>query len=191
MKRTSIYAAFILAVTLSGCTNHNTEHSDSSERIVWPFGNADDHGELFTDDHGRLNFVDFENLNATILCSKPNCTHMDQDECSSFGMDNHPILYGEKLYFFDEETIFDGSEITNITSVYKAEPDGTNRIKVSTIEGLNLLSYTRMLIVDDKAYFSMDKTGWNEDHTATSGYNEVWFCSFDFTTNAFERIRRS
>lgn len=189
MKRASICAAFLIAVMLLGCTNNNIEHLDSNERIVWIYGNANDQGELFTDSHERLNFVDFGNLNATILCSKPNCTHMNQDECSSFGMGNHPILYGEKLYFFDEETIFDGNEITFVTSVYKAEPDGTNRIKVCTIDGLNLLSYTRMLIVGDKAYFSMDKTGWNEDLSSTSGYNEVWFCSFDFPTNTFERIQ--
>ena len=78
-------------------------------------------------------------------------------------MDNHPILYGEKLYFFDDETSFDGDKMTCVTSVYKADPDGTNRAKIYTIDELNLLSYTRMLIVGDNAYFSMDKTGWNEE----------------------------
>lgn len=190
MKIKKLFAVILSASILSGCAEKSTAPSGNNARIVWTFGNADERGELYTDNIGRLNFTDFATMNSALLCSKPNCTHASENECSAFGMDNHPILYGDKLYFFDVETDFDGDEVIDTTTVYKSEPDGTNRVKVCTIEGLALLEYTRMLIVGDKAYFSMDKTGWNEEQTATSGYNEVWFCGFDFSTGTFERIEK-
>lgn len=189
MKRISLAAALVLAM-LSGCAKENTATPKSNERITWTYDNADERGELFRDNDDRLYFMDFETMNSAVLCSKPNCTHKNEEECSAFGMSNHPILYGDKLYFFDVETNFDGDEVTDTTTVYKADPDGTNRVKVCEINGLALLEYTRMLIVGGKAYFSMDKTGWNEDKTASSGYNEVWFCGFDLSTGTFERIEK-
>lgn len=189
MRKIRLLSLIVAAEMLfTGCSKSNNEQTGNGARIVWTFGSADERGELFTDGNMRLHFVDFENMNTALVCSKPNCTHTNEKECSSFGMSNHPILHGDKLYFFDVETNFDGDEITDTTTIYKAETDGTNRTRVCTVEGLALLDYTRMLIVGDKAYFSMDKTGWNDEHTATSGYNEVWFCGFDFSTETFERI---
>ncbi|MCM1167413.1 MAG: lipoprotein [Lachnospiraceae bacterium] len=186
MKKIKWLSAILALTVLSGCAS--SAPSESAERIVWNYGNADERGELYTDSGERLNFVDFDTMQSALLCSKPNCTHANAKECSAFGMSNHPILYGDKLYFFDVETNFDGDEVTDTTTVYKADPDGTNRVKACEIEGLSLLTYTRMLIVGDRAYFSMDKTGWNEEQTASSGYNEVWFCGFDFSTDTFEKI---
>lgn len=190
MKKAKFISAILVAAMLAGCAKSNSEPMGNNARIVWQYGNADERGELFTDNAQRLHFIDFETMNSALLCSKPNCTHTNENECSAFGMRNHPILYGDKLYFFDVETNHVDDEIIDTTIVYKAETDGTNRVKVCEIEGLALLFYTRMLIVGDKAYFSMDKTGWNEEQTASSGYNEVWFCSFDFSTETFERIEK-
>lgn len=190
MKKIKFCAAALALLMLSGCGKANSAPSEKDARIVWTYGNSDERGELYADNDGRLNFVDFDSMNMALLCSKPNCPHTNEKDCSAFGMSNHPILYCDKLYFFNVETNFNGDEVTDMTTIYKAEPDGTNRVKVCDIEGLTLLNYTRMLIVDDKAYFSMDKTGWNEDMTASSGYNEVWFCSFDFSTGTFERIEK-
>lgn len=188
MKRIKLIAATLSLTLLSSCAKTTSPSFANNDRIVWMYGNADERGELYTDSSGRLHFIDFETMQSTLLCSKPNCAHANEGECSSFGMRNHPILYGDKLYFFDVETNFDGDEITDVTTVYQAEPDGTSRTKVCAVEGLTLLDYTRMLIVGGKAYFSMDKTGWNDERTATSGYNEVWFCCIDFSTGTLERI---
>ncbi|MBD5128511.1 MAG: hypothetical protein HDT43_01080 [Ruminococcaceae bacterium] len=185
MKKIKLIAAALALTMLSGCAKESAP--ESNERIVWGFGNADERGEIFYDSDERLYFVDFETMNSAMLCSKPNCTHSNENECSAFGMDNHPILYGDKLYFFDVETDVVDDEVVDTTIVYKAEPDGTNRVKVSEIEGLNFQIFTRTLIVGDKAYFSMNKVGWNEDLTASSGYDQMWFCTFDFSTEKLER----
>ncbi len=188
MKKNKLLSVILMLTMLSGCANDSSAPSENNARIVWTYGNADERGELFTDNTERLHFIDFETMNSALLCSKPNCTHTDENECSAFGMYNHPILYDNTLYFFDWKINFDGEEMTDTTIVYKANADGTNRVKVCDIDGLALSAATRMLIVNDTLYFSMDKTGWNEDMTASSGYNEVWFCSFDFSTETFKRI---
>ncbi len=190
MKKIKYLSAILALAMLTGCASENVSPSDNGARIVWNYGSADDRGDLHTDGEGRRLFTDFDSMNSALICSKPNCPHTNEKECSAFGMDNHPILYNDKLYFFDVETSLDNGEVTDTTTVYKAEPDGTSRANVCTIEGLYLLNYTRMLITGDTAYFSMDKTGWNDEKTATTGYNEVWFVSYNFSTDTFTRIEK-
>lgn len=101
-----LFLAGMLAFPLTGCANNNSASPENNVHIVWNFGNADERCELFIDNNTeRLYFMDFETMDSALLCSKPNCTHSNEDECSAFGMRNHPILYGDKLYFFDDEEI--------------------------------------------------------------------------------------
>ncbi len=130
MKKIKFCAAALALLMLFGCGEANSAPSENNERIVWTYGNADEKGELYTDSEDRLYFFDFDTMQSAVLCSKPNCPHTNENECSAFGMSNHPILYGDKLYFFNVETNFNGDEITDTTTIYKAEPDGTNRVKV-------------------------------------------------------------
>lgn len=188
MKKIKLLAAVLLLAAISACTKNDSVSSENSTRIVWRYENANDDGELYTDSSERLNFIDFQTMQSALLCSKPNCNHKDESKCSSFGMENHPILYNGKLYFFDVQTDFEGDEVIDTTTVYKADTDGTNRAAVCEIKGLALEAFDRMLIIDDKSYFPMIKYGWDDAHTSTSGYNEIWFCGYDFSTNTFERI---
>ena len=190
MKKIKLLAAILLLAAISACAKSNDLSSENSTRIVWGYENANADGELYTDSSDRLNFIDFQAMQSALLCSKPNCNHKDEGKCSSFGIGNHPILYGGKLYFFDAKTNFEDDDVIDTTIVYKADTDGTNRAAVCEIKGLALPSFDRMLLVDDKAYFPMIKYGWNEAHTGTSGYNEIWLCGYDFSANTFERIEK-
>lgn len=190
MKKIKCLAAVLLLAAISACAKNNAAPSENIMRIVWGYENANADGELYTDSSDRLNFIDFQTMQSVLLCSKPNCNHKDEGKCSSFGMGNHPILYGGKLYFFDVQTNFEGDEVIDTTTVYKADTDGTNRAAVCEIKGLALPAFDRMLIIADKAYFPMIKYGWDDAHAGTSGYNEVWFCVYDFSTKTFERIEK-
>ena len=187
MKITKLLAAFTALALLSGCAKKSEAPSENNTRIVWTYDNAYENGMLKLDNMERLSFFDFDTFQSALLCSKPNCTHKNADDCSAFGMRNHPILYNDKLYFFHTDTEFDGEEQTDITTVWKADTDGTNRTKVCTIEELTLHEYTRMLMIDNMLYFSMSKMGYNEDLTS-SGNDECWLCSYDLSTNKFTRI---
>lgn len=191
MKKVKLLAAVLLLAAISACAKNNDLPSENSMRIVWGYENANADGELYTDSSNRLNFIDFQTMQSALLCSKPNCSHKDQGKCSSFGMGNHPILYGGKLYFFDVQTNFEGDEVIDTTTVYKADTDGTNRAVVCEIKGLALPEFERMLMIGgDKAFFPMIKYGWDDAHAGTSGYNEIWLCGYDFSTNTFERIEK-
>lgn len=190
MKKVKLLAAALLLAAISACAKNNDLPSENSTRIVWGYENAAADGELYTDISDRLNFIDFQTMQSAPLCSKPNCNHKDEGKCSSFGMGNHPILYDGKLYFFDVQTNFEGDEVIDTTTVYKADTDGTNRAAVCEIKGLALAAFDRMLIADNKAYFPMIKYGWNDTHAGTTGYNEIWLCGYDFSANTFERFEK-
>lgn len=189
MKKIKLLAVLLLAA-ISACAKNNDLPSENNTRIVWGYENANSDGELYTDSSDRLNFIDFQTMQSALLCSKPNCSHNNENKCSSFGMRNHPVLYGGKLYFFDVQTNFESDEVIDTTTVYKADTDGTNRAAVCEIKGLALETYDRMLMVGDKAYFPMVKYGWDEAYAGTSGYNEIWLCGYDFSANTFERIEK-
>lgn len=190
MKKIKCLAVVLLLAAISACAKNNDLSSENSTRIVWEYENANADGELYTDSSNRLNFIDFHTMQSALLCSKPNCNHKDEGKCSSFGIGNHPILYGGKLYFFDVQTNFEDDEVIDTTTVYKADTDGINRAAVCEIKGLALPSFDRMLLFDDKAYFPMIKYGWDDAHTGTSGYNEIWLCGYNFSANTFERIEK-
>lgn len=190
VKKIKLLAAVLLLAAISACAKNDAVSSENNTRIVWGFDNATADGELYTDSSNRLNFIDFHTMQSALLCSKPNCNHKDEGKCSSFGMGNHPILYGGKLYFFDVQTNFESDEVIDTTTVYKADTDGTNRAAVCEIKGLALPAFDRMLKVGDKAYFPMVKYGWDDAHAGTSGYNEIWLCGYDFSANTVERIEK-
>ena len=188
MKITNLIAAVAALAMLSGCAKKSEAPSENNTRIVWNYGNVYENGMLKSDNMNRLSFFDFDTFQSALLCSKPNCTHKSADDCSAFGMSNHPILYNDKLYFFHSDWENDVDEIVDITTVWKADTDGTNRTKVCTVEGLRLQEYTRMLVIDNMLYFSMSKTDWDMDIGASTGNNECWLCSYDLSTNTFTRI---
>ena len=188
MKFLKLLAAFTALALLSGCAKKSEAPSENNARIVDDYNNTYENGMLRTDDMFRLSFFDFDTFQSALLCSKPNCTHKNADDCSAFGMRNHPILYNDKLYFFQTDTDFDGDEPIDITTVWKADTDGTNRTKVCTIEGLALHVYTSMLLIDNMLYFPMSKMPWDMDIGATTGNDECWWCSYDLSTNTFTRI---
>ena len=92
MKTTNIFAIILAIIMLSGCAKKSEAPSENNTRIVWNYGNAYENGMLQTDSMERLSFFDFDTFQSVLLCSKPNCTHKNADECSAFGMKNHPIL---------------------------------------------------------------------------------------------------
>lgn len=188
MKRVRFFAVILAAAVLSGCAE--SEHApETGARIITSFKNVCHNGELYKDGNGRLNFFDFETMQSALLCARPNCAHTDENECSAFGMDNFPIMYGDKLYFFDTEIIFGDDDIREDTTIYRADPDGTNRTALYTIEGFNIET-ARIILVGDTAYFALRRIGWSEDMTMRNGREYLWFASYDIPENKFTMIEK-
>lgn len=194
MKRFfAILTIFLFVLNSSACSDKSEQTKaefESDSRIITSFKNICRHGELYSDDRGRLFFTDFDSENTAVLCSKPNCTHADSKECSAFGMDDHPVLFGDSIFFFKNETVYEGDEITETAYIYKANTDGTNRKIIAAAKDFyEGASSDRMVVVGDTLYFCMTKHQFNE-YGSTSGYDEGWLCKFDLTDEKLEIIEK-
>ena len=121
--RKELFSALILsAMFLSSCSP-KTESKAEYPRIVSPYINICQNGELYTNGE-RLLFCDFETMRTAFICPNPNCTHTDESECSAFGMDNHPILYNNNLYYLKAEIYKDRDlGYRYLTYIYKADTE--------------------------------------------------------------------
>lgn len=190
--KTKFFVMLLLLSVLVGCSAPASASKDRT-RMIDGFMNVTDDGLFFADDRSRLNFFDFETMRSSIICAKPNCTHTDPEKCSSFGMTNHPILYNNKLYFFDNDFLSsekNGKPVFyNTAAVYKSDIDGTNRTAVCVIDDLYINAGNRLLLMGDIAYFPMSKISFDEYGNST-GYEEGWLCSYDLSANEFNRIEK-
>ena len=188
MKRISFFAVILAVAMLSGCAKTETS-PETDARIITTYRNICNNGELYKDSLGRLNFFDFESMQSALLCSRPNCTHKDENECSAFGMGDFPIMFGDKLYFFVTEIIYGDDSIREDTTIYRADLDGTNRTAMYTIEGFNIET-ARIILIGDTAYFGLRKVEWSEDMTTRSGREYLWFASYNIAENKFTMIEK-
>lgn len=146
-------------------------------------------GELYVDyvqspkySGDRLNFIDFDSMQSTVVCPKPNCPHDNPEVCSAFGMSHHPTIIDGKLFFF--ETIYNEGEngtFTQSTAIWQAQTDGTGRSKLYTV------NYTfnegeASAIVGDKIYFVGSS---RSIMSAASEDDSCNICSYDFAKNEF------
>lgn len=190
MKRNRLLGsiAAVIIFAFPGCSAKKPASDGGTVRLTMSKNVAESvNGELYSDESGRLNFADFETMNTTVLCSKPNCPHTDENECSAFGMNNFPFIYGDKLYFFNTEVIFEDEEIREDTTIFKADLDGTNRMALYTIEGYTVeTSY--MELVGDTVYMAVKKIGWDNKTGVRSGAQEIRLASFNISANKFEML---
>lgn len=188
MKRNRLLGciAAVIILAFTGCSAKKPASDGGAVRLTMSKNVAESvNGELYSDERGRLNFADFESMSTSVLCSKPNCPHTDENECSAFGMNNFPFIYGDKLYFFSTEVIFEDEEIRNDTTIFKADLDGTNRRALYTIEGYTVET-GYMELVGDTVYMAVKKIGWDNETGVRSGAEEIKLASFDLSANKFE-----
>jgi hypothetical protein len=171
------------AVTFAAC-DQQTENKANGDYIISTFTNLTNNGELFVDNIDRLNFYDFTTMTTAIVCPNPNCSHIDEDTCSSFGMRNHPILYNGSLYFFQEEIVTAQESFDYDTHIIKADTDGTNRSEIDTIKGLGIFAYARMLVRGSKLFFAAEDVGFDE-YGSSPTKNTAYICSYDLISGEF------
>lgn len=190
MKRTvCVISALILCASalLCGCggAENPSEHSGT---VISLYTDICNDGELYIDNpNARLNFVDFKSMKSAIICPSPNCPHNDPDSCPSFGMMNHPLIYGGRLYFFKESTEYSNGKAVDSTAVYSAELDGTGKKKLGSVDEGILNHYNRAVLVDDTLYFCLTKSGYDQFGKSTQT-KEISLYSYSFTENKFTRL---
>lgn len=133
----------------------------------------------------RVAFMDFETLNSFPLCARPNCTHDSPETCTAFGLASGATVmlaaYDNSIYFVEnEKEISDKTGITNRATVYKADLDGSNRIKVATLENYTLDSF---FVSGSKGYTIASEQVLGDDITVNTLEYKYYVAEFDFETN--------
>ena len=149
-----------LLLALSGCGSA----PEAGETSTYYDGvmNIYNNGEFFTDYRSRLFYIDFTTMQSACVCPKPNCKHDNPDDCSSFGMSNHPIVYNGRLYFFTNEISRTEDGAKSSTTVRRADIGGTNREKMCTMDGLTVQPYDRAVLVGSTLYFTAEEKSFDE-----------------------------
>ncbi len=187
MKKYAFAAAAVLLLT--GCSaSENT--AAESVRVISEYSNVSNGGELFTDSMLRLNFYDFTEMDAVLLCTDPSCTHTDESACSAFGMSDHPFIFGENLYYFTTDFFYSEStgEYVDESRLYSASFNGTDRAELLKIDGLSVRSYGNMELVGSTLYFTAVDAGY--DKYGNNGWeqsDDIFLCSIDLSQNSFSR----
>ena len=184
-----VLAVIIAALMLCCGCSHETVDDSELARISFTFLNLNLNGELYEvydNMWTALYFIDFDTMASSAICSRPNCPHNDPEVCSAIGMDNHPTIVGDKLYYFEEEMVWTKDhKIAQNTIVYSADLDGSNRKKIYTIENLSISYGQYIAIKGSIVYFAGTEYGVKEDNSGNSGYNKHYMCSYDLLSKEF------
>lgn len=177
----------ILLLALSGCGSA----PEAGETSTYYGGvmNIYNDGEFFTDYRNQLFYIDFTTMQSAYVCPKPNCKHDDPDDCSSFGMSNHPIVYDGRLYFFTNEISRTEDGAKSSTTVRRASVDGTNREKMCTMDGLTVQPYDRAVLVGSTLYFTAEERSFDEFGNSTT-FSSYYFMSYDFADSNLTNIKK-
>ena len=137
----------------------------------------------------QLWFFDFDSMKSAILCARPNCPHDDPDVCTAFevlGWICHPTIVENNLYFFRYRSEWDKDEkLHNYQDIYKAELDGSSRVKIDTLEDVDYIQ--DLVMKGSVAYFTTIEEE-EEPHTGVAtGNGETYICSYDFINKEYNK----
>lgn len=139
---------------------------------------------LNADGNGAVEFLDFDSMVTVPICPKPNCSHTDPDTCSALGISSEKFIYDDKLCWFDSEFVYgENGEITEVSTLYSADVDGTNRRKIAVLDGL---FPSGIYVKNGKAYFGARDFGCKNG--ITTDYDKVYLYSYDFESQEFSEI---
>ena len=195
MKKLLTIILSVLLLLLTSCGGEEkTEYAEGYEtaRRNNNWSNLNLNGMLYIEDHEaglRLWFFDFDSMKSAIMCARPNCPHDDPDVCTAFevlGWICHPTIVGNNLYFFRYRSEWDkDGKLHNYQDIYKAELDGSSRIKIDTLDNIDYIQ--DLVMKGSVAYFTTIEEE-EEPHTGVAtGNGETYICSYDFTNKEYNK----
>lgn len=190
MKKTCQASIFILFVSIlfifSSCGSAGTD--DETLYYVSPSEIAYKNGMFrVADGIGMLEFLDFDSMVTAPICPKPNCSHTDPSTCSALGINGVRFIYDDKLWWFDNDTVYENGEIHVFSPLYSADVDGTNRVKVAVLDGMYVLSPS-VYVKNGKTYFEARNFGRDNKSGNSTGYDKVYLYSYDFENKEFTEL---
>ena len=92
MKKICIMLFILISLSLCSCSDKKKSSINAENGIVFAYlgGSCYDNGMIYGSDPMR--FVDFDTMESSVLCAKPNCNHKGS-ECVAKLVGDCPIMY--------------------------------------------------------------------------------------------------
>lgn len=159
MKKVLVFisAALMLCSGCSKTENSSEKHKENDHLYISNVYNIYENGFILNLDPKM--YIDFETMEKTVFCTKPNCTHKTKD-CIEKAVGETPILYGDYIYFFDSNNgdvreTPDGNEFY-MDSMLKCVSMTTSEMEeiVYFDDCIPEYGYEGRFIIDNTLYFS-------------------------------------
>ena len=148
MKKNIILLLLIPVMVLSGCTKKtSTDESDVSTNSKEPYY-VDEYCNIYENgliyhQNDTLRYINFDTMESTVFCPKPNCSH-NTSECIAKMIEGNSFIYNNYMYYFDakegvnetpegseffidsklKKVSLETSEIEVVSEFTDCEPDG-------------------------------------------------------------------
>ena len=164
-KAISIITAAVILLSFSACKNNETSGSDwrivSSNDLV----ESEKNGMFITNTYSSLSFLDFSTMEQAPVCDDPTCKHQVDSGCTSYGKENHPFLYDDKLYYLKRSDIYQDNDIyINDIQLWQSDINGANEKLVTEFKKLDYNSYNNMILYGDTIYMCMEYKPSDKDY---------------------------
>ncbi len=172
------FVILLAAALLAGCGDRAGTEAEPSDCFVIDYNDffGYEGGELYVDVGRRLHFADLSTGADVFICPRPNCPHTDES-CSALGMDNHPVIVGGSIYWFGNQSYYEGNLPRGSLNVYKAAIDGTGRAKCGEVDGITVPEGASAAFKNGVLYFG----GVNEHPEGKpEGMREMYLCGYDY-----------
>lgn len=96
-----LVVVFTVAISIAGCANQTVSIGDSFASM---FYNTTDSEHCYRSLSGNTAILDYESMDTSLLCNKPNCSH-NGDDCIEHRLNgNVPMFNGTSAYYFVDDT---------------------------------------------------------------------------------------
>ncbi len=199
MKRKVFLTAFIVMMLLTGCgekaksEKRSIVNNQKSEAMyIDPYENIYDDGLIYVNDGNPKRYLDFETMENTVLCSKPNCNH-STSECIAKIVGKTPIIYGDYIYFFSVQDgineTSEGDEFFIKSKLMRVSLTNSEIEKVSEFTDCEPREYDGCIILDGKLYFTGDNMNPTKNEyggiSYANGGGIHYMCSIDLESGKY------
>ncbi len=199
MKIKIFLTSFVVMLLLTGCGEKSKSekrgignNQKSGAMYIDPYENIYDDGLIYVNDGNPKRYLDFETMENTVLCSKPNCNH-NTSECMAKIVGKTPIIYGDYIYFFDVQDgineTSDGDEFFIKSKLMRASLTNSEIEKISEFTDCEPREYDGCVILDGVLYFTGDNMNPTKNEyggiSYANGGGIHYMCSIDLDSGEY------
>ncbi len=186
----TIMSAFICFSSFS-CNDKDVSSNKNEIAFAFLGGSCYGNGMIHSSDPVR--YIDFNTMESSVLCAKPNCEHKTS-ECVAKLVGDCPIMYNDYLYYFTstqgvEETGNGKREYKINSKLCRVSLDSSESEDIAYFTDCKPRDYDGWMIINNTVWFTGDNMNPTPDeygNIATSNQGgEHYICSIDLESKEY------